>query len=167
MYVIDQMLSNGIESIAVNTGIFNSKITTINPCKEILFAMMDSLSLDNNNYFNYSKDENPIITDVGLLINNKHRFNNDYLPEFIFRDYFPNNIHSVIPSKYMYCMPFSIKPEWNGQPTGSFNFSKIDDAVLSLKLNKQNTQAFLHIYPIVYNIIKIKNGALSFEWHTQ
>lgn len=164
-YVIEQMVYHGDENIPANQTLFQADIDFKNPCKELLFACIDKNNIDNNNYFNYSKRSNgaALITEVSLLLNGKHRFD-DYLPEYVFRQYFPNNVHSVIPNKHMYCIPFSIKPEDSTQPTGSINLSRFDSVILALKLNPGNPECQLHIYGIVHNLIHIQNGTLTFEF---
>jgi hypothetical protein len=159
------MVYHGDENIPANQTLYQADIDFKNPCKELLFACIDKNNIDNNNYFNYSKRSNgaALITEVSLLLNGKHRFD-DYLPEYVFRQYFPNNVHSVIPNKHMYCIPFSIKPEDSTQPTGSINLSRFDSVTLALKLNPGNPECQLHIYGIVHNIVSISNGTLTFEF---
>lgn len=164
-YVIEQMVYHGDENIPSNQTIFQAEIDFNNPCKELLFACIDKNNIDNNNYFNYSKRSggDALITEASLLLNGKHLFN-DYLPEYVFRQIFPNNVHSVIPNKHIYCIPFSIKPEDATQPTGSINLSRFDSVTLALKLKSGNPECQLHIYGIVHNILQISNGTLTFEF---
>lgn len=164
-YVIEQMVYHGDENIPDNQTLFQARIDFKNPCKELLFVCIDQNNLDNNNYFNYSRrsDGNALISQASLLLNGKHRFD-DYLPEYTFRQYFPNNVHSVIPNKHLYTIPFCTKPEDSVQPTGSINLSRFDDVTLALKMNPGNPQCQLHIYGIVYNIVTITNGILTFEF---
>ena len=164
-YVIEQMVYHGDENIPANQTIFQAEIDFNNPCKELLFTCIDKNNIDNNNYFNYSKrsDGDALITEASLLLNGKHFFN-DYLPEYVFRQIFPNNVHSVIPNKHIYCIPFSIKPEDATQPTGTINLSRFDSVTLALKLKSGNPECQLHIYGIIHNIIRISNGTLTFEF---
>ncbi len=163
-YVITQMVYNGDDNIAPNESLFSTKINFNNPCKELLFCCVDQVNYDDNNYFNYSRrsDEECLIKEASLLLDGKHRYDN-FLPEFIFRDYFPNIVHSVIPSKYFYIMPFALKPE-DDQPTGSLNMSRFDEILLNLKLNNNNPACKLYVFGIMYNILTISDGVLTFEW---
>lgn len=167
-YVIQQTMYNGDEIIPAGKTLFNTKIVFQNPCQELLFACVDNFNYDTNNYFNYSSSitNDPIISKIALLLDGNHRYNN-FLPEFIFRQFFPNNVHSVIPSKHMYIMPFSIKPEDSGQPTGSLNLSRFDEVQLSLQMTPHNNSCRLYVFGICYNILKIENGLLTFEFMTQ
>lgn len=165
MYVIEQMVYNGKEIVSENTAIYNTKINFNNPCKEIFFVCKTLFNLENNNYFNYSDSSgNAIITDASLLLNGKHRFSNGYLPEVIFRENFPYNVHSVVPTKHLYIMPFSLKPEWYSQPSGSINLSRFDEINMSLKIKENNPSFVLDVYGMMHNVVKITDGRLTFEW---
>lgn len=163
-YVITQMVYNGDDYITQGQLNFNTKIIFQNPCKELLFCCVDENNYNNNNYFNYSRrsDESTLIREASLLLDGRHRYDN-FLPEFIFRDFFPNIVHSVVPSKHFYVMPFAIKPEDN-QPTGSLNMGRLDEVLLSLKMTPNNPGCKLYVFGIMYNIVTIENGVLTFEF---
>lgn len=167
-YVVSQMVYNGDEIIPQGRNIFNTKINFQNPCQEILFSCVDQNNFDNNCYFDYSRrlDQKNIISKSKLLLDGRNRYDINYLPEFIFRQFFPNNLHSVIPMKYMYVMPFAIKPEDidKGQPSGSINLSRFNEVTLSLEMSKDNPICKLYVYGICLNIVTIENGVLSLEW---
>jgi len=162
-YIIDQVQYNGDESIFQNTTVYNSKLRFNYPCKEFVFFAVEKQNIDNNNHFVYSKTSNgaPLIHEASLLLDGKVRF--DSLPEFYYRTIFPDNIHSVIPMKYIYIMPFCINPE-NNQPTGSLNASKFNDITLFLKLQSGNVELKLYVFAISYNVLIINKGILSLEF---
>jgi hypothetical protein len=162
-YIIEQIQYNGDELILHNTDVYSSKLRFNHPCKEFIFFAVENRNIENNNYFVYSKtpDDTPLITEASLLLDGKLRF--DSLPEFYYRSVFPDNVHSVIPSKYVYTMPFSIKPEDN-QPTGSLNASKFNDITLFLKLPSGNVDLTLYVFAISYNVLIINKGALTMEF---
>jgi len=163
-YVITQMVYNGDDTIQSGKNLFSTKINFNNPCKELIFCCVDQNNYENNNYFNYSRrsDEASLITEASLLIDGRHRYDN-FLPEYIFRDYFPNIVHSVVPTKHFYVMPFALKPE-DEQPTGSINMGRFDEVLLNIKLRDNNPECKLYIFGIMYNIITIENGVLTFEF---
>jgi hypothetical protein len=91
-----------------------------------------------------------------ILFNNSDRIatkNAEY-----FRLIQPYVYHSRIPSKQIYVYSFSIRPEEH-QPTGTCNFSRIDNSNLVLS-KKDNTHIGhnVSIYAINYNILKIEGG---------
>ena len=163
-YIIPQMVYNGDDMIPANQSLFSTKLNFVNPCKELLFVCVDTTNIENNNYFNYSRasDESALITEASLILDGKHRYDN-FLPEFIFRNFFPSIVHSVIPSKYIYTMPFALKPE-DDQPTGSLNMGRFNEILLSLKMTPNNPNCKLYIYGIMYNVVTIENGMLTMEW---
>lgn len=163
-YLIPQMIFNGIDTIQANQSLFSTKLHFQNPCKELLFCCVDENSVVNNNYFNYSRfsDGSPLIAYASLILDGRHRYD-DYMPEIVFREMFPNIVHSVVPSKHFYVIPFSLKPE-DQQPTGSINLGKFDEVILSLKMTPNNPTCKLHVFGIMYNILTIQNGSATFEW---
>jgi hypothetical protein len=166
LYVIEQQVYNGDEYIKAGISNFMSKLNFINPCKELLFACVDSNNIQNNNYFDYGKSQNQtsFINQIALLLDGKQRFNQNYLPECVFRELFPNNVHSVVPDKYIYTIPFALKPEFYGQPSGSLNLCRFDEVNLALKMNPGNNECQIYIFGIIHNIVRIANGELSFMW---
>ena len=66
---------------------------------------------------------------------------------------------------YIYCYSFALKPEEH-QPSGTCNFSRIDNAVLQLTLNTKqvlktsdcSSQKFIKVYAVNYNVLRIMSG---------
>jgi hypothetical protein len=165
MYIIEQVQYNGDEIIPQNTTIYNTSLKYNHPVKELIFACAEKQTVACNNYFTYSNTttELSLISEAALLLDGKQRF--EFLPEFYYRSMFPDAVHSNIPMKYIYAMPFSLRPEDN-QPTGSINMSRFNDVVLSLKLPPGNNECYLYVYAINYNILTIENGNFTLEWAT-
>lgn len=163
-FIVEQIQYNGDEIIPANIGVHNTTLKFNHPVKELFFAAAQKSNIDSNNYFVYSdSDDNPLITEAALLLDGKKRF--EYLPEVIYRSTFPAQVHSSIPMKHIYCMPFSLHPEDN-QPTGSLNMSTFNDVVMSLKMQPNNVDCYLYVYAINYNIVTIENGTLTIEFAT-
>jgi len=162
-YIIDQIQYNNDELIPASNSIYNSYLKFNNPIKEFIFACVEKTSVDTNNYFAYSNSLNDtaLIEEISLSFNGRRKY--EFLPEIYFRTITPDAAHSVIPIKYIYYMPFSIKPEEN-QPFGSVNASRIDDIILSLKLPNNNSELYLYTFALSYNVIKIENGFLTIEF---
>lgn len=164
-YVITQTIYNDVDIIPENTTFYSTKLEFSNPCKEIIFACTEKENILNNCYFNYSlrSNQDPIINQIKLMFENRNRYDISYLPECIFRQLFPNNVHSVVPTKHIYVIPFAIKPE-DYQPTGAANLSRFNDVNLYLQLTPNNPECYLYVFALSYNVITIKDGILSFEW---
>jgi hypothetical protein len=162
-YIIEQIQYNGDEIIPESNSVYNSSLKFNHAAKELFFAVAEKANVDSNNHFVYSSSigDSNIVSEAALLLDGKKRF--EYLPEIYYRNVFPDSVHSVIPMKYVYCMPFSVRPEHN-QPTGSINLSRFNDVVLSLKLTPGNNECYLYVYALSYNVITIENGTFTMEF---
>ena len=106
-----------------------------------------------------------LITDMKLLLNGVER-------ESVYPEYFYNFIQSYqhfnnIAPNGVFIYSFSLLPQ-NIMPSGSCNFSKIDDISLQLSLDQSvsyNKIAKIRIYTLNYNIFRIISGipGLAFE----
>lgn len=163
MFIIDQQQYNGDEIIPANTTIHNTSLKFNHPSKELIFFCVEKDNIDTNNVFCYSNtsQDTSLISSASLLLDGKLRFDN--LPEFYYRSIFPDLIHSVIPMKYIYIMPFCIRPEDN-QPTGSLNLSMFNDVTLSLNMLPNNKELMLYVFALSYNVVTIENGILTMEF---
>ena len=94
----------------------------------------------NCDYFNYSGLTEPLtgakldpIRFVDMRLNNQCRF---YRAEGrYFRLVQPYQHHTNIPKCFVYCYSFALHPE-DAQPSGSCNFSRIDNSELRLEVDK-------------------------------
>lgn len=111
-----------------------------------------------NYHFDYHLDLDVLSDsfDTGVLyINGNQRFkprNASY-----FRLYIPWQRHTRVPSKLIYCYSFSLRPE-DYQPSGSCNFSRIDNAKLTLSFTKNKEMKNIKIFARNYNILLINQG---------
>jgi hypothetical protein len=162
-YIIEQIQYNNDELIPESTSLYNSYLKFNNLIKEFVFACVEKTSVDSNNYYAYSNstDDSSLIEEISLSFDGRKKY--EFLPEVYFRTVMPDAAHSEIPIKYIYYIPFSIKPEEN-QPFGSLNASRFNDIVLSLKLQNNNPELFLYTFALSYNIIKIEKGYLKTEF---
>jgi len=67
-------------------------------------------------------------------------------------------------SGYIYCYSFALRPEEH-QPSGTCNFSRIDNAVLNMNLTNSNSSAGtgatstnVRVYAVNYNVLRIMSG---------
>mgnify|MGYP003842252177 FL=1 len=75
-----------------------------------------------------------------------------------FNQYQPFQYHSGTPYPGVYVYSFALKPEEH-QPTGTCNFSRIDNAQVSVNLKSTRNQATLQkLFAINYNILRIQSG---------
>lgn len=150
------------EQIVYSTNV-SYKLPLVNPIKLLVWkCVMISNKMDNNmfNYTTYpytAKEEN-IISNNRIVINSIDRMSLNspdyytYIPKYQFN--FSNKQKGI----YMYS--FGITPK-DLQPSGSMNFSKVDDAYLQLTMNKivnYQNPASVRCYAIQYNLFRVIGG---------
>lgn len=165
-YLIEQLYATFEETI---NGLQQSyRVGFTQPCKELIWVSQMTTNIQNNDWFNYTKNvirqfdgkliDGPIILQETLLFNGHERLS--------FRDseYFsklqPYQYHQHNDIEGINVYSFAIHPEKH-QPSGTANFSKIDNISLRIKVISDittNNTAKLRIYGIMYNILRIANG---------
>ena len=86
------------------------------------------------------------------------------VPVFYFRIIQPQYYHTRTPvDRYIYVYSFALKPE-DHQPSGTYNFSRVDHRYLRLLLNPVNTENTdtneynINVFATNYNLLTIENG---------
>jgi len=69
----------------------------------------------------------------------------------------PYNHHSGSPMPGIYSYSFALKPEEH-QPTGTCNFSRIDNAQVSIKTRASSHKDTLHMFAVNYNVLRVQSG---------
>jgi hypothetical protein len=91
-----------------------------------------------------------------LVLNGQDRFKEQ--SGRYFNQYQPLQHHSGNPMAGVYAYSFALKPEEH-QPTGSCNFSRIDNAQVQLTFKEQTSAtAQLSMFATNYNVLKIQSG---------
>ena len=65
--------------------------------------------------------------------------------------------HSGSPMPGIYSYSFALKPEEH-QPTGTCNFSRIDNAQVAIKTKASSEKNTLHMFAVNYNVLRIQSG---------
>ena len=174
-----------IEQVQRETGAApsNQKLNFNHPVKELIWTIqatsaqtesssadidatlnIDGTVAEKNDYFCYlsantntevinGKSQNESFTTVKLQLNGHDRFavrNASY-----FRTCQPIQAGHKVPSKHIYCYSFALKPEEH-QPSGTCNFSRIDNA--QLNFTGTTTATTLTVWAINYNVLRIMSG---------
>ncbi len=162
-YLVEQVQYNGDDVILSNEGIHSISLAFNNPCKELVFACVETSNIANNNHFNYNSvsSNGNILDEIALTLDGQNRY--EFTPEIFFRLAYPSIVHKAVPLKFVYCLPFCTRPEDN-QPTGTINMSRFDSVNMMFKLVKNNPECILYVYSIMYNIVTVENGILSFKF---
>jgi hypothetical protein len=96
------------------------------------------------------------IENMKLVLNGQDRFKEQSGKYFNQVQAFQHHTGSPMPGIYSYS--FALKPEEH-QPTGTCNFSRIDNAQVSIKTAAGNTgQLQLNMFAVNYNVLRIQSG---------
>ena len=158
-YLIEQLQIN--DSNPVSSTNVNCDLTFNHPVKEMIWVYKSNNIETYNVWGNYAQNPNggnntSPISHVELKLNNTNRF--EKKKSNYFRLMQPYQNHTTIPStNYIYTFSFALHPEKH-QPTGTCNFSKIDNTILNLTMENSATSGNINVYAINYNILKITNG---------
>ena len=97
------------------------------------------------------------MTDMKLVLNGQDRFKEQ--GSKYFNSVQPYNHHSGTPMPGVYSYSFALKPEEH-QPTGTCNFSRIDNAQVAINAVSAATGApvTLNMFAVNYNVLRIQSG---------
>jgi hypothetical protein len=134
------------------------------PITELIWVIRSKSNLDNHEYFNYTNSPNTADPNRdGFIKTLRMTFDGrDRIPELrgdYFTDLEPFKVHdSVPPRTYINCWSFALDPENLAQPTGSCNFSGINEAKFIINLNTPlPTGAEISVFAINYNVMQMDN----------
>tara|TARA_B110000908_G_C10264593_1_gene462448 strand:+ start:832 stop:2301 length:1470 start_codon:yes stop_codon:yes gene_type:complete len=154
----------------VNNNIIKYKINLKNPNKLLIFYAKLYDNIKNNDYFNYSinpinnNSNNDIIEKVKLNINSIDRIEINNFKYFSLIEKFKSNFNNI---ENIGIYSFCLYPQ-EYQPSGTMNFSKVDDSYLELTLNQSisyNTPAEITAFGLEYNILRIINGLAGLAFY--
>ena len=90
-----------------------------------------------------------------VILNGQDRFKEQYGKYF--NQIQPFYHHSGTPYPGIYTYSFALQPEEH-QPTGTCNFSRIDNAQVSVQLKSSNQATLQKLFAVNYNILRIQSG---------
>jgi len=80
-----------------------------------------------------------------------------------FRTVVPFQRHTNVPNNFIYIYSFSLNPE-EFQPSGTCNFSRIDNQQLYFEISDQLIQPIITVFATNYNILNIAGGMTGVEY---
>jgi Large eukaryotic DNA virus major capsid protein/Major capsid protein N-terminus len=95
------------------------------------------------------------LRDFKLILNGQDRFK-EQLGKY-FNQYQPYVYHAGTPYPGIYVYTFALQPEEH-QPTGTCNFSRIDNAQVFFNLKNSVTNMLQKMFAVNYNILRIQSG---------
>lgn len=184
--LIEQLQFTGDETVGQGKGSEKTEKYRMNfnhPVKELVWVYRSDEAETENDHFNFGIDvtagagasaqnqfswqatptgrEMPAsamvdpVVEGKILLNGHDRFSER--DGSYFRLVQPYQHHTRVPSKHIYVYSFALKPEEH-QPSGTCNFSRIDNATLSLKFNKDIDSGKVKIFAVNNNVLRIMSG---------
>ena len=147
-YLIEQLQFTGAESVAA--GSQKVRLNFNHPVKELMFFSLTDANETAGHYFSYTHQT----TSAKLQLNGHDRFSER--GHRYFTHVQPYYHHTNIPGSAIYCYSFALKPEEH-QPSGTCNFSRIDNATLQLT-NAVGSDGNMTICATNYNIFRVVSG---------
>ena len=175
-YLIEQLQFTGTESVTSTSN--KIQLSFNHPCKELVWVVQNpsynDCNLQTNSPWRYSDANcgNPTAV-AKVQLNGQDRFSEREGSYFNYVQ--PYQHHTSTPSNGINVYSFALKPE-DLQPSGSCNFSRIDNAVLNLTLTPATFQtnvtmldgetavtgkqssANVNVYATNYNVLRIMSG---------
>lgn len=179
-YLIDQLQFQGTEPVMFgSSSSYKFRLNFNHPVKELVWVVQrgvnNTIGTAHNDWFNFSAsdpgtpstlDAVDLMSEAKILLNGHDRF--AARPQTYFRLVQPYQNHTRIPSKPVYTYAFGLRPEEH-QPSGTCNFSRIDNAQLQMELTNpvnipnwsswsSNPQGLVWIFAKNYNVFRIMSG---------
>jgi hypothetical protein len=157
MYLIEQtQITNESIDISKQENIIYMPFN--HPVKELYWVIQGKRVSQANQWFNFSDDlsDEPVapIKSAVIRFEGTERFQQE--DEKYFRVVVPWQRHTSTPDGFIYVYSFATKPEIL-QPTGTANFSRIDNATLHIETNNIG-HSQITVYATNYNIFRIISG---------
>jgi hypothetical protein len=158
-YLIKQVQLVDVSTLENGTQIKISLESINYPVTELIWVIRSDNRETDNDWFNYKStinpDNDPMIS-ARITFDEKERLE-EHSAKF-YRMVQPHKRHSNIPNDYIYSYSFAAKPEFDAQPTGSCNFSELDDVQLHLKLKPNLSKSRVFVYAVNYNVLLVEDG---------
>ena len=103
----------------------------------------------------FTEDSIGPLTNFKLVLNGQDRFKEQKGKYFNQVQSFQHHTGSPYPGIYSYS--FALKPEEH-QPTGTCNFSRIDNAQVAVTMGAANNATTMHMFATNYNVLRIQSG---------
>jgi hypothetical protein len=167
-YLIEQLQFTGDASISGTS--FRTELNFNHPCKELIWvyqtgAQQRGTATNDTQPCQFTNlevdDTNPGATAI-LKLNGQDRFQERRMEYFRRVQGYKHHTHSVraddaIYKQYIYLYSFALNPEEH-QPSGTCNFSRIDNTILSFSGLDGLPAGVLKVFAVNYNVLRIMSG---------
>jgi hypothetical protein len=153
-YLIEQLQFTGDESVAAAATSKKIDLTFNHPVKELIWVHnADTVSTTPKCHFGNEG------TSAKLQLNGHDRFSERRAEYFRGVQQFKHHTHGArtANTQYINCYSFALQPEEH-QPSGTCNFSRIDNATLTLKDTAGFAAGSFKVFAVNYNVLRIMSG---------
>ena len=170
-YLIEQVQTLNAEDILTNDMSRKIDLFLKHPVKSLYWVISNEQYTTtgstgkNNQPLKYDADNNisnkDTFNSMRLLFNGSDRFTDR--PAKYFRLTQPFQYFKCCPKKSIYSYTFALRP-YDLQPSGSCNFSRIDNVKMNITFDKTTqtaTPSKLKVYAVNYNVLRVMNGMSS------
>lgn len=161
-YLIEQVQFSG--NISYNNGQSKRTVSMDDmnlPVKELAWICQIDKYTESNDLFNFSDTVDPLQIKYDPVEKATITFNGSELVDDRKGGYYrmvqPYQKHTRMPKSHIYVFSFAAKPEQH-QPTGTANFSKIDNKDIRMEMRDGLGDANIRVYAVNYNILRIMKG---------
>lgn len=185
VYLIEQIQQDLANEFCGGTDLMRKELAFNGLMKELFFLTRYRVRARENLWFFYSRQEPGVdqgggyLTGVdtladgvrhGDIINTAKIQYDTYdivpeLPARFYRVLQPYQHHTATPDDFLYCYSWAIRPEdWN--PSGHLNTFRSTNMTLIIRKQAEAVEfpTVLHVYALVYNILKINEGVCGLEF---
>lgn len=152
---ISHVITRGVNHAAIDLKNLN------HPVKELIWvAKRNTNDKDDFDFGNDESENGEIMKTASLSLNGTQRI--EERDNLFFRCIQPYQHHTRIPMNYIYVYSFALKPE-EIQPSGSCNFSRLDNAYLNVTHSAPGNDGDVDnyeyvIYALNWNVLRIQGG---------
>ena len=164
-YLIEQLQYTGTESVSASQTSDKFRLNFNHPCKELVWAFeRDAIDATLGtaesaaNKFDFTHNGsagNNGTSEAQLQLNGHDRFSTQ--PGVYFNYVQTLQHHTCTPSVGVNVYSFALNPE-DHQPSGTCNFSRIDNAQLNITYASSISAGNLHIFATNYNVLRVMSG---------
>lgn len=136
-YLIENIQTNKFD---VNNNIFDARLDFVNPSKEIIWVLTKECNITNPysytecKWYDHSLNYNNPLINASITFNSYVRVATQ--PGIYFNKYQPYTFHKITPDDGINMYSFSLEPLQH-QPTGTCNFSRLNDVKLLLNIDNK------------------------------
>lgn len=172
-YVIEQIQSNGVESLSAGATNKDVELIFNHPTKCLYFMQRPQLVENQTDtsayaYFDWSGNETGRFVNEAFLSMKLRLNGSDHADEqdpLWYRVIKPHCHFKRIPDKHVYCYPFSLHPLSEYGSTGTLNMAKIDTARLNMRYSSGTAVASdIFVFAQVVNIMTLENGQAQLRY---